>query len=85
METASFSGVLRVIIIMVLAYYAIKFLLRIFAPIIMQKVVQKAGEAMHERQQQYNAANQQQQPQPQPDKPREKKKVGEYIDFEEIK
>lgn len=88
MDTASFSGVLRVIIIMVLAYYAIKFLLRIFAPIIMQKVVQKAGEAMYERQQEfYNAANQQQanqQPQPQPDKPREKKKVGEYIDFEEI-
>ncbi|MCR5862296.1 DUF4834 domain-containing protein [Flavobacterium sp. J372] len=85
METASFNGVVRVIIIMVLGYYALKFLLRIFAPIIVQKVVQKAGETMYERQQEfYNAANQQAQQQQQPEKPREKKKIGEYIDFEEI-
>lgn len=87
METASFNGTLRVIIIMILAYYALKFLIRIFAPILIQKAVQKAGQQMYERQQEfYNAANQQpSQQQQQPEKPREKKKVGEYIDFEEIK
>jgi hypothetical protein len=85
METASFNGVLRVIIIMVLAYYALKFLLRIFAPIIVQKVVQKAGETMYERQQEfYSTANRQAQQHAEPEKPQEKKKIGEYIDFEEI-
>jgi len=75
---------------MVLAYYAIKFLIRIFAPILVQQVVKKAGETMQNQQQQYynarqnnnqdtytNAANTN-------TRPREKKKVGEYIDYEEI-
>ncbi|MGV3459226.1 MAG: DUF4834 domain-containing protein [Flavobacterium sp.] len=86
METASFNNVIRAIIIMVLAYYALKFLIRIFAPILIQKAVQKAGEHIYEKQQEfYNAANKQQaQPHQQPEIPREKKKVGEYIDFEEI-
>lgn len=86
METASFNNVIRVIIIMVLAYYALKFLIRIFAPILIQQAVKKAGQHMYEKQQEFHnaASSQQAPPRPKQDMPREKKKVGEYIDFEEI-
>ena len=81
METASFSGVVRVLIIIILSYYAIKFLIKIFAPIILQQVVKKAGQHMYEKQQEFQ--NRADAPQPAPPT-REKKKVGEYIDYEEI-
>jgi competence protein ComGC len=90
MVTASFSGILRTIVIMILVFYAIKFLLRIFAPVIIQQVVKKAGQSMYEQQQQQQQQQQYSQAKNQPDatvagRPREKKKVGEYIDYEEIK
>jgi CRISPR/Cas system-associated endonuclease Cas3-HD len=40
MEMASGSSLLRTLAIIILSYYLFKFLLRIFAPIIMQKAVQ---------------------------------------------
>lgn len=88
MVMASFSGIVRTLVIMILVFYAIKFLLRIFAPLIMQQVVKKAGQSFYEQQQQ--AAQNSQRDQTfngpkMPEKPREKKKVGEYIDYEEIK
>lgn len=87
MVTASFTGLLKTIFWIIIIYYAIKFLVRIFAPVLLQQVVKKATQNMYE-QQQYNNQQQQQtytntQP-PKTDKPHEKKKVGEYIDFEEI-
>ena len=87
MVTASFVGIIRTLAILILVYYAVKFLLRLFAPAIMQQVVKKAEQNFYNQQQQYNNQqyNNQQEPQVrQEKKPKEKKKVGEYIDFEEI-
>ncbi|WP_159799968.1 DUF4834 family protein [Flavobacterium sp. MK4S-17] len=85
METASFTGVLKTIAILFLIYYAVKFLFRLLAPVIVQQVVKKAEQSFHQQQQynqqQYNTQNNYSQP---AQKPQEKKKVGEYIDFEEI-
>lgn len=85
---ASFNGIIRTLVIMVLVYYAIKFLIRIFAPIVIQQVVKKAGENMQNQQQQYNSRQDNYNPYKNTatanDRPREKKKVGEYIDYEEI-
>lgn len=83
MQTASFAGILRTLFILILIYYAIKFLFRLLAPIILEQAVKKAQQNMYDRQQQYN--NMQQQPyNATSEKPKEKKKVGEYIDYEEI-
>jgi len=87
METASFAGFIETICYILMFYYVFKFLARLLLPIMVKKVVEKAGQNF---QQQYQ--NQQN-----PDyneekvsstsstsKPRETKKVGEYVDFEEI-
>jgi len=84
MDTASFTGFLKTIAILVMIYYAIRIAFRLLAPVLIQQVVKRASQDLHQQQQ-----NMQQQYQQQADpfssgKPREKKKVGEYIDFEEI-
>lgn len=89
METASFTNFIRTIIWIVLIYYAIKFFFKLFGPVILQQVVKKAGQNFQQQyQQQQNYQHEQQQQQnftsPKQDKPHEKKKVGEYIDYEEI-
>jgi hypothetical protein len=88
MVTASFTGLVKVIFWFIVIYYTIRFLARIFGPMLIQQVVKKAGQNMYERQQQYNQNNNQQQsyntPPKTSEKPKEKKTVGEYIDYEEI-
>lgn len=87
MEMASFSGLLRTLLWIVLIYYALKFLMRLLAPYLFQEIVKKAGQNFQQQQQQYQQQQQAQQSPPQAtnfEKPHEKKKVGEYIDFEEI-
>lgn len=82
MEMASGSSLLRTLAIIILCYYLFKFLMRIFAPIIMQKAVNKMQEKMQEqynKQQQQNTTTQSTQFQS-----KEKEKVGDYIDYEEI-
>ncbi len=85
MQTASYTGFFRILLIIVGLYYVIKFLARIFLPILLRKAVEKAGENFTQHQQ-----GQQQKPYGSfqqtgtPEKPRETKKVGEYVDFEEI-
>ncbi len=95
---ASFRTVLQTIAILVLLYYLFKFAFRLFAPILITKVAKKAEESFRQKQQQYyqnqQSHNQNQQTQQQEADlnrqfaqnkfPKEKKKVGEYIDFEEI-
>lgn len=80
---ASFSGFLRTLGIIVLVYYLFKFALRIFAPIIMQKAVNKMQEKMQDQFKQQQ--NQQSNTTTTKEMPKEKKKVGEYIDYEEVK
>ncbi|MFD2938903.1 DUF4834 family protein [Flavobacterium notoginsengisoli] len=98
MQEASFSG-LRWIIGIIAFYYIFKFLARIFLPVLVKKAVENASGNFQRQQQQYNqqfnqstswqntsknnndeiiidTANAK--------KPRETKKVGEYVDYEEI-
>ena len=49
MEMASFSGFLRTLGIIVLFYYLFKFAVRLFAPILMQKAVNKMQDKMQEQ------------------------------------
>lgn len=87
METASFTGFIKTLFWLILAYYAVKFLIRMFAPMLLQQVVKKAEQNFQQhQQQQYNHSQQQQQAYtaPKQEMPKEKKKVGEYIDYEEI-
>ena len=84
MEMASGSSLLRTLAIIILSYYLFKFLMRIFAPIIMQKAVNRMQEKMQE---QYNKQQEQQQStttQSTQFQSKEKEKVGDYIDYEEI-
>ena len=84
MEMASAWGFVRTLLIIILCYYAFKFLMRIFAPILMQKAVNKMQQKMQEQyrqqQEQQNRTSQASAPTPKP-----KKEVGEYIDYEEVK
>ncbi|MBG6185837.1 DUF4834 family protein [Flavobacterium sp. CAN_S2] len=92
MQTASFIGFIKAIFYMIAFYYIFRFLAKLFLPLIVKKVVQKAGENMQKQQQYaqdntwkktqskdeviYNTANAK--------NPRETKKVGDYVDYEEI-
>jgi hypothetical protein len=90
MEMASFSGILKTIFYILAFYYIFKFLARLLLPIMVKKVVEKAGEN-YQRQYQsnYNSNTNHQQDEfvtstSKSNKPRETKKVGEYIDYEEL-
>ncbi|HEY4617709.1 MAG TPA: DUF4834 family protein [Flavobacterium sp.] len=92
MQTASFTGFIKTLFYILAFYYIFKFLAKLFLPLLVKKVVQKAGENFQQQQQRtqgtswdktrsndeviFNTKN---------DKnPRETKKVGEYVDYEEI-
>lgn len=91
LQSASFTGFLRTLLIILLVYYGIKFLSRLFAPYLVRYMSKK----MNER---FRGQFQQQQNQSEPkhkegetviDKiPKQdtssNKNVGEYIDYEEI-
>ncbi len=93
MQTASFSGFIEMLFFMIAFYYIFKFLARLFLPLVVKKVVEKAGQNFQQQQQQYqqqsswkktsnndeiiiDTANSK--------NPRETKKVGDYVDYEEI-
>lgn len=87
METASFSGFIETICYLLMFYYVFKFLVRLLLPIMVKKVVEKAGQNFQQQyQNQQNPNNQEQKVSntASASKPRETKKVGEYVDFEEI-
>ncbi|HTG65626.1 MAG TPA: DUF4834 family protein [Flavobacterium sp.] len=93
MQEASFTGFIRTLFYIVTFYYIFRFLAKLFLPLLVKKVVEKAGENLHHQQQQrhyqdswqnsregetsiYNTQNVKQS--------RETKKVGDYVDYEEI-
>lgn len=82
MQEASLQSFVRTILWIVAIYFILKFLARIFFPIMMRKVVEKAEEQF--KQQYQNQQDYTHQSQSKSDKPRETKKVGEYIDYEEV-
>ncbi|SHM53656.1 DUF4834 family protein [Flavobacterium xinjiangense] len=92
MQTASFTGFIETIFYMIAFYYIFKFLAKLFLPLLVKKVVQKAGENF-QKQQQYSQDNSWNKTQSKNEviydtanskNPRETKKVGDYVDYEEI-
>jgi len=93
MQEASFTNLFKTIMWIIAFYYIFKFLARIFLPVLVKKAVEKAGENF-QRQQQYNQDNTWQKKHTNNDeiiidtanakKTRETKKVGDYVDYEEI-
>ena len=90
MQTASFTGILQTICYILAFYYIFKFLARLFLPIMVKKVVEKAAgnfQQQYQSHQQNTASSGQDEiiyDAAQQKKPRETKKVGEYVDYEEI-
>jgi hypothetical protein len=92
MQEASFSGFIRILFYIMAFYYIFKFLAKLLLPLIVKKVVEKAGENF--QQQQQNARGNSWQKTPNNDeiiidtanakKTRETKKVGDYVDYEDI-
>ncbi|MEX6626093.1 DUF4834 family protein [Tenacibaculum salmonis] len=84
-------GFLRTILILVIAYYAIKFLVKLFAPYLLKKAVDKVQKKAEQK---FNNQQQQQQSDVEIGKTVVDKRpqniqqsnnsVGEYVDFEEI-
>uniref|UniRef100_UPI00404B89A7 DUF4834 family protein n=1 Tax=Flavobacterium sp. TaxID=239 RepID=UPI00404B89A7 len=86
MIEASFVGTLRTVLIIIVCYYILKFVLRLLAPYLLKKAMEKATNSMNE---QFKNQTQQQQSTnnettDSKSKTNNTKKVGEYIDFEEI-
>ena len=88
-------GFLKTLIIIVAIWYFLKFAFRFFGPILLKKAIQKAEQNFQQQTQGFYGQNTQDtdtyttssDTNMNFDKgiPREKKKVGEYIEFEEIK
>jgi hypothetical protein len=91
LQHASFMGLLKTILILLLVYYGVKLLSRLFAPILMRFVAKKAEQRFG---QQFNQNQNPKEPiqkegeisidkAPQKHKA-SNKDVGEYVDYEEI-
>ena len=90
LQEASLTGFLRTILIILLVYYAIKILTRMFAPYLVRymskKMLQRYGgqfQQYQEPRQQYKEGETIIDKMPEKDSS-SNKKVGEYIDYEEI-
>ncbi len=95
LQQASLQGFIRTVLIIVAIYYGCKILMRLLAPYLMKKVIQKAESNFRQNyEQQFNANHNQQtthkthtsssSSSSRVERPRSTKKVGEYIDYEEI-
>jgi hypothetical protein len=92
MQTASFSGFIEMVFFMIAFYYIFKFLYRLFLPLLVKKVVEKAGQNFQQHQQRAQQTTWKKTPNNQEiiidtansKNPRETKKVGDYVDYEEI-
>ncbi len=92
MQTASFTGFIETIFYILAFYYIFKFLAKLFLPLLVKKVVEKAGQNF-QQQQHYSQDNSWKKTQSKEEviyntsttkNPRETKKVGDYVDYEEI-
>lgn len=85
MYEASFTGVVRTILIIMLVYYGVKILFRLFFPLFIKYILKKAESNMQQQfNRQYNFNQNQTKQEPEPTKTKTNNKVGEYIDYEEI-
>jgi hypothetical protein len=89
LQQASVPGFLRMILILLLIYYGVKILSRIFAPLLIKFVAKKAEEKFGG---QFQQRPNQEKPKKEgevtidkmPNKKSSNKDVGEYVDYEEI-
>ncbi len=88
MQEAGIMNLLRTLLIILIVYYAFRFLARLFAPYLMKKAVEKMQQ---KAQQQYGQQQTSQAKEGEtiidkkPNKNQQSKNsVGEYVDFEEI-
>jgi hypothetical protein len=77
-------NVIKTIFYIILFYYAFKFIMRLLLPVMVQKTVQHMEQTIRDQSGQYQRQNQAPPSQPKQKYPHETKKVGEYVDFEEI-
>lgn len=92
MQEASFAGFIRTLFYIIAFYYIFRFLAKLFLPLLLKKVVEKAGENMQKQQQRYNQDSWQNTQNEETiiyntdkvKRPQETKKVGDYVDYEEI-
>jgi len=88
LQEASAVGLVRTILIILLIYFGIKILARLFAPILMKYVVKKAEKKFGSQFEDFEKPKQQKEGEISIDKiPKTKpsnKDVGEYVDYEEI-
>lgn len=83
MQTAGLNTLLESLLILIIIYYSIKFLARLFLPTLAKKAMEKVAEQFQKQQQNQYSTNSKND-NLKSDKPHETKKVGEYVDFEEI-
>ncbi|MCK5400998.1 MAG: DUF4834 family protein [Flavobacteriaceae bacterium] len=91
LQYASFTGFIRTILILILIYYGVKILSRLFAPVLMRFVAKKAeqrfGQQFNQQQKQQQSAQKEGEisidKTPKQNKT-SNKNVGEYVDYEEI-
>lgn len=91
MYEASFSDVIRVVLIILLIYFGLKIIIRWFGPLLLKYILRKVGKQFAKK---FNQFDTSQKPEREKGKvtiekkPKNKRKsnndVGEYIDYEEI-
>ena len=88
MQEASLQGVLKIILIILLIYYGLKVVTRLFGPLLLKYVTKKAGEKFQQQFSQYQHHQQSTDGEitieKKPKQNSSNKDVGEYIDYEEI-
>ncbi|EZH75943.1 hypothetical protein ATO12_03895 [Aquimarina atlantica] len=88
MQEASLQGVLKIILIIILVYYGLKIITRLFGPLLLRYVTKKAGEKFKQQFDQYQQPRQSTEGEVTIEKKSKQnysnKDVGEYIDYEEI-
>lgn len=84
---AELNGFIKTLVIILLVYFALRFLSKLLWPYLVRYIKKKAGEKMESAFKgfQQQAQNRQQPQNPSPEVPKQSKKVvGEYIDYEEV-
>ncbi len=88
MQETSLQGVLKIILIILLIYYGLKVLTRLFGPLLLRYVTKKAGEKFQQQFGRYQQTQQSSEDEiihtKKPKQNSSNKDVGEYVDFEEI-
>ncbi|MCF8273384.1 MAG: DUF4834 family protein [Flavobacteriaceae bacterium] len=90
LQFASATGLIRAILIILLIYYALKVLSRLFAPLLIKFVAKKAEERFGSQFDNFQKQNEPQRKEGEvtiekvPNTKSSNKNVGDYIDYEEI-